>query len=380
MAKTKSPAMRLEGENYNDHCDAGRRIDVTVIVVSFNTREMTVECLRSIIAETHTASFEVIVVDNNSHDGSPEAIRREFPQFTLVALKENIGFARANNIAAARACGRRILLLNPDTLVLDGAIDRLMRFADETPSYQVWGGRTVYSDRTLNPKSCWRRITLWSLACSTLGLSRLFPNSAILNFEAYGGWERDTVRHVDIVTGCFFLIDRQLWQRLGGFDPAFFMYGEEADLCHRARQLGARPAITPTATIVHYVGASDTIFLEKRVKVLKGRMTLIRKHFNPLRYRIARVLQLSVPLTRWLGYRLLAVFLSNRSDLDRLADDWQAIWRRRREWKSRIRHKYSIARISPADGALLNGLRALREISFGCEFVILKLVNVDPKD
>ena len=335
----------------NVHIDAGRELDLTIIVVSFNTRDLTLACLHSIVAETHSTSFEVIIIDNNSQDGSAEAIKRQFPQFRLITLGENIGFARANNIAAAQARGRRILLLNPDTLILDNAIDRLLAFADETPSYRVWGGRTVFADGSLNPASCWRRITIWNLACSAFGLSYIAPNSSILNAESYGGWKRDTIRHVDIVTGCLFLIDRELWVQLRGFDPAFFMYGEEADLCHRARLVGAHPAITPSATIVHYGYASATDTVERRVKTLKGRMTLVRKHFSPFNYKLARALQLLVPVTRWYAFRIGAR-LFNRPDLHQLADDWRSIWWRRKEWSSGY-EMTTHAAIQPLDENLL---------------------------
>ena len=238
---------------------------------------MTLACLRSVIAQAATARYELIVLDNASTDGSAAAIRAEFPDILLIALDENIGFARANNMAALHARGRRLLLLNPDTVILDHAIDRLHAFAEGRPDCGIWGGRTVFADGRLNPASCWGRATLWSIFCLAFGLTRM-RGSRLFNPEGYGGWRRDTVRAVDIVTGCFFLIDRALWQRCGGFDPVFFMYGEEADLCIRARRFGARPAITPTATIIHHGGASEPDRAEQRIKVLAGRISLMRRH------------------------------------------------------------------------------------------------------
>src|SRR5690606_35725860 len=118
--------------------------------------------------------------------------------------------------------------------------------------------------------------------CVATGLSSLFRGSSLFNPEGYGGWKRDTVREVDIVSGCFFLIRRELWERLGGFDPAFFMYGEEADLCLRARKLGARPMVTPEATIVHYGGASERVRADKMVRLLQAKALLIRRHWGPV--------------------------------------------------------------------------------------------------
>jgi GT2 family glycosyltransferase len=306
-------------------------IDLSIIIISFNTRDMTLECLRSIRAETKDVSFEIIVVDNNSKDDSAAAIETEFPEIRLMALKENIGFARANIFAVKEARGRKVLLLNPDTVVLDRAIDRLVAFADEAPSCRIWGGRTLNKDRSLNPSSCWRRMTLWSLACHAFSLSHFFPHSALFNPEAYGGWDRSSVRNVDIVSGCFFLIDRDLWDELDGFDPAFFMYGEEADLCLRARQLGARPTVTPSATIVHYGGASTISTLEQRLLLLKGKATLMNQHWQPISRRLGRVLFLLSALIRWGSYRL-ASLLIGRPGLSSAAAEWRAVWQRREEW------------------------------------------------
>ena len=312
-------------------CGQTEAIDLSIIVVSFNTRVMTLECLRSVQAETRDIEFEIIVVDNDSPDGSAAAIKAGFPDVSLIALKENIGFAPANILAAKTARGRRLLLLNPDTVVLDRAVDRLVEFANETPSCGIWGGRTLFGDRSLNPCSCWRSMSLWSLACSTFGLAYLAPNSPIFSSESYGGWNRDSVRHVDIVTGCLFLIDRSLWDELKGFDPVFFMYGEEADLCHRARELGARPIVTPRATIIHYGGASTVSTSKQQLLLLKGKVTLLNRHWRPLSRQLGRVLFLLGALVRWWAYRL-ASLLSGRPDFKTTAATWRMMWQRRREW------------------------------------------------
>jgi GT2 family glycosyltransferase len=304
-------------------------IDLSIIIISFNTRVMTLECLRSVQAETKDVTFEIIVVDNNSPDGSAAAIEIEFPDVRLTALKENVGFGRANILAIKTARGRRVLLLNPDTVVLDRAIDRLVAFANESSSCRIWGGRTLNGDRTLNPSSCWRRMTLWSLVCESFGLVHLFSRSFIFNPEAYGGWDRGSVRNVDIVSGCFFLIDRDLWDQLEGFNPAFFMYGEEADLCLRARKFGARPIVTPSATIVHYGGASTISTLEQRMLLLKGKATLVSQHWGPISRALGRALFLVGVLIRWGSYRLASRL---RPRLNSAAAEWKSIWLRREEW------------------------------------------------
>ena len=304
---------------------------LTVIVVSYNTRAMTLECLASLRAETR-ADFETIVVDNASTDGSAEAIAEEFPEMDLLAETANHGFAGANNLAARRARGEYLLLLNPDTVVLDGAVDRLLAFARANPRALIWGGRTLYGDGSLNPASCWGRMTLWNLFCRASGLTGVFPRSELFNSEAYGGWDRSTERAVDIVTGCFLMIRRGTWEALGGFDPAFFMYGEEADLCLRARALGAAPRVTPEAEIVHYGGAADTVRADKMVRLLSGKISLIDRHFPAWRRPLARALFQAWPLSRMIATRALGA-VTGREDLRASAASWSEIWARRAEWR-----------------------------------------------
>jgi GT2 family glycosyltransferase len=253
--------------------------EVSIIVVSYGTRDMTLACLDSIVRETVGLSYEVIVVDNASTDGSAEAIATRFPDFRLLAETENLGFAAANNFAARHANGKYILLLNPDTIVLDHAVERLVAFAKRRPQAGIWGGRTLFGDRSLNATSCWAKLSFWNLFCSGVGLAMVFPNSPVFNSGSYGGWNRDTEREVDVVTGCLLLIERVLWDRLGGFDKDFFMYGEDADLCLRAAALGLRPAITPDATIVHYGGATEQDSARKIKRVLAAKARLIGKFF-----------------------------------------------------------------------------------------------------
>ena len=126
-------------------------------------------------------------------------------------------------------------MLNSDTLIMDGAIDRLLAFAAERPDAKIWGGRTLLGNRTLDPASCWRRMTLWSVFCRTFGLAAAFPNSNLFNAEGYGGWDRSTEREVDIVTGCFLLIEKELWQRLRGFDPRFLRTARSGSVPARRR-------------------------------------------------------------------------------------------------------------------------------------------------
>lgn len=136
--------------------------DVSIIVVNWNTRDLVLPCIASIYHETTKSSFELVVVDNNSSDGSTAAIMERFPDTPLIALKSNIGFAAACNMATEQARGRYILLMHADTLITDGAIDRLVSFANCMPEARIWGGRSRFPDGSLNPASCAARLTPWA--------------------------------------------------------------------------------------------------------------------------------------------------------------------------------------------------------------------------
>jgi GT2 family glycosyltransferase len=205
----------------------------------------------------------------------------------------------------------------------------MVAFADAHPEGGIWGGRTLFGDGSLNPSSCWRQMTIWGLICGALGLRSLWRNSPVFNPEGYGGWKRDGARPIDIVTGCFLLITKALWDELGGFDPAFFMYGEDADLCLRAAKRGYCPMITPDATIVHYGGRSERSKPDKIIRLLRARQMLIRRHWNAAAAPVGLALLKASILSRRIMHAIAP--RSAGSEEQRLGK-WASVWRRRGEW------------------------------------------------
>lgn len=309
-----------------------KKVDLTVIIVSYNTKILTLKCLETLFESTKNTSFHTVVFDNASVDGSADAIALAYPEVELIRSQENLGFAKANNLVAEMATTDWLLLLNPDTEVYSGSIDRLMEFSKKKPNAGITGGRTVFPDGSLNISSCWQRITAWSLFCQAFGLSFIFPKSQLFNPEAMVSWRRDTVREVDIVVGCFFMIQRSLWTKLGGFDLRYFMYGEEADLCLRAAKIGFQPMITPDAEIMHLVGASTSVRAEKQILVAKARATLIRDHWSKLQVPIGLAFMWIWGGSRTIISRLLAIIPSDTNR--KRAENWRMIWSRRRDWLS----------------------------------------------
>lgn len=298
--------------------------EVTIIIVSYNTRELTLRAVQTLLDNSPGVAMRVVMLDNASHDGSFEAVRDRFPQVECIANPENVGFARANNLVAKTVTSPYVCLLNPDTETHADAIGNLLAFAKTHPEAGIVGGRTVFPDGSLNPTSCAGAFSAWALACQTVGLHRRFPHSPLFNSEALGGWQRDTVRQVDIVHGCLLLMPTELWKRLGGFDTRYFMYGEDADLCLRARALGFRPMFTPDAQIMHVAGASTKVRADKTCLVMKAKATMIRAHWPPW--------------TRRMGIALLAAWAWARGLRGALHHDPEerqrllTIYRRRHDW------------------------------------------------
>ncbi|SEA63810.1 glycosyltransferase family 2 protein [Rubrimonas cliftonensis] len=301
-------------------------VDVSIIVVNFRTPEMTVEAVRSVGENAGEGfSYEIILMDNGSGDGSAEALRAAFPELDVMALEENVGFARANNIGAERARGEYILFLNPDTLVRPGAVAALLAFARRRPEGGAWGGRTVFADGALNPSSVARFVTPATMLMRAVGLSHLFPRSAWLNPEIYPGWRRDSEREVDVLFFCFVLMRTEVWRRLGGFDRRFFMFCEDDDLCWRLRQAGLPRLFTPEAAIVHYGGASTTHRPGRIVAINRARLQWVDRHWRPVARATARLA---------LGGGVAARALFERLFHGRRTPTWGEVWARRSEWLS----------------------------------------------
>lgn len=278
--------------------------EVSIILVSYNTRDYILAAIDAVYAQTSKVSFELIVVDNDSKDGSLEAINEKFPEVITYNSGANLGFAGGVQYGVKRSSGNYILLLNPDTEVVEGAIDKLVGFAKDKPQNGIWGGITLDSDLGIDTRNAWSRHDFLSLLFTALGISKIFSKSCFFNKYNYGCWDRTTVKEVDIISGCFFLITRDVWNELGGLDPAFFMYAEEADLCIRAKRAGYQPIITPDSKLVHVNGVSHSHFSNKLIMLLRGKSELIMRHDSPLIQPLYKGLLLLYVFNKLLASRL----------------------------------------------------------------------------
>lgn len=299
--------------------------EVSVILVSYNTSSYIRRALESLFRETQLTSIEVIVVDNASSDDSVAMIRQFFPQVTLIESGANLGFAGGVQLGAKQAAGKYLLLLNPDTVIINAAVDRLLHFAKLHPANGIWSGVTLNNDMSLNTQHAWSKPTLHDLLYSALGLSKLFSKTCVFNSANYGCWKRDTVKEVDIVSGCFFLTTRELWDKLGGLDASFFMYAEEADYCLRAKTLGYQPIVTPDARIIHHGGVSHSHFSGKQIKLLKGKVELVNRHVTAWQRPAYKALLYLYVLNKFALHTLFKPRSAQRRE-------WQIIFAQRADW------------------------------------------------
>lgn len=263
---------------------------VSIIIVSWNTRDALRDCLKSVFKQTKGGSFEAIVIDNASSDGSAQMVKQEFPQVILIENIDNRGFAAANNQGMLIAQGRYILLLNPDTVILDQAIDKTIKFAEENPDAAVIGVRNDDKDGQLTP-NCFMFASVQNLIISLLGLHRLFPKNRLFGRERLTWWNYLSVKEVDVVAGCFMLVHREALSQVGGLDERYFMYGEEMDWCWRFKKAGWKVLYYPDARIIHYGGLSASQNpQEMRKELQRSFLLFIERRQGKMARIIARIL------------------------------------------------------------------------------------------
>lgn len=286
---------------------------VSIVIVNWNTRDILNECLTSISDQT-TLSHEVIVVDNASTDGSADMVRNEHPDVHLIANEANNGFAAANNQGLAVATGQKLLLLNPDTIVMDHAIDVMSIWLDQHPDVGCVGCQ-VYQDEQTIQRTGFAEPSPLNLAIVEFGLQRLAKVSKRFATPEYSGWDRKTQRDVDVVSGMFMLVPRHVFDKVGPLDDAFFVYSEEADWCKRIRNAGWRCVFAPEARILHLDGGSkSTSQIKSRmfVQMQKSKMIYVRKHHGKGGAFVTRLVFLTSAALRGAIFGVLGLVRNNK--------------------------------------------------------------------
>ena len=256
-------------------------IDVSIVIVSFNTRDVTRECLEHVRMHAAAVRHEVLVVDNASADGSADMVAAEFPEAHLIRSDENRGFAGGNNPAMKIARGRYILLLNSDAFLAGGALEKTLQYLDDHPNIGVLGCKLTDPDGTMQASARMLPGPLNKILHIT-GLAARFPGSKFFGRVDYTWWDHSEPRTVGWVVGAYFLIRRETMENIGGLDERYFLYFEEIDYCLTARRAGWEVVFYPHAEIVH-IGGQSTVKVPGKISA-KGRQMISIRLTSEFRY------------------------------------------------------------------------------------------------
>ena len=249
---------------------------LSIVIVSWNTKDLLEGCLRSVYAFPLDQPFEVWVVDNHSKDESAAMVQSKFPQVELIASEENLGFAGGNNRAIPYCQGDYVLLLNPDTEVKPNALNELVSFMDAHPEAGAGGSRLLNADSTLQP-SCHPMPTLPREFWRMFYLDKLIP------YGSYdmSKWDLEQPREVDVLMGASLLLRKTVLDTIGLLDESYFMYSEEVDLCFRLQKAGWLLYWVPQSQVVHYWGQSaKQVLAEMFLQLYRGKLRFFRKHYS----------------------------------------------------------------------------------------------------
>ena len=278
-------------------------MDLSIIIVNWNTRDLLKACLRSVYAETRGLTFEVFVVDNASTDGSPEMVRTEFPQVRLIQNNVNVGFAKANNQAIALSKGRYILLLNPDTLLRDNAFSRMVHFLRSHPDIGALGCKILTSEGKIDLRGAKGFPSLLGEFFELTRLSYRFPRSKFFGNYLMTYWDHEDSREVDVLSGACLMIRREALEQVGLFDERFFLYGAEVDWYYRLKRMGWKVFYYSEAEIIH-IGSQSTRQLGEKMGLerFRSRYRLFCKHKGKGYARAYKALLCLVTVIKVLGF------------------------------------------------------------------------------
>lgn len=266
-------------------------MNLSIIIVSFNTKDLVLGCLKSIYVgyagDFAKKQFEVIVIDNASKDGTVTQVKKEFPQVKLLITQENLGFAKANNKGVEIAKGDTILFLNPDTKVPENTLTLVLKYLNDNSQVGIATCKVVMANGELDD-ACHRGFpTPWRALTYFTGLAKLFPNSLLFNGYHLGYQNMDEIHEIDSCVGAFLMIKREVGEKLGWFDEDYFWYGDDLDLCYRAKQIGFKVMFVPTVSMVHFKGAASG--LKKHSEHLSQADSETKKLATYARFEVMRI-------------------------------------------------------------------------------------------
>jgi N-acetylglucosaminyl-diphospho-decaprenol L-rhamnosyltransferase len=256
-------------------------LQLSIIIVNYNVKYFLEQCLCSVIKAVKNIDAEILVVDNNSADGSKEFFSGRFPQAKFLWKNENTGFAKANNEALQSATGDKILFLNPDTIVPEDCFEKCLAFFSTAPHIGALGVRMIDGNGNYLPESKRGFPSFFTSFCKISGLTKLFPHSKLFADYYLAHLPENEINEADVLSGAFIMADKKALDKTGGFDEIFFMYAEDIDLSYRIKKAGFKNYYFPQTTILHFKGESTRKDSVEYVRNFYGAMLLfIKKHYR----------------------------------------------------------------------------------------------------
>jgi GT2 family glycosyltransferase len=227
-------------------------MDLSIIIVNWNSAAFVRSCLKSIYANTHGVSLEIVVVDNASYDGCDELVKKEFPEVRFIQNTQNEGFARANNLGFSHSRGRNLLFLNPDTEVVGPALVTMLTFLEATADAGIVGARLLNSDGSVQTSCIQRFPTILNHLLDSEWLRQRYPKASLWGMRPLFEDNKGAPVGVEVIVGACLMIKRRVFEMVSGFTPDYFMYGEDADLCYKAKRAGWMVCYLGSASVVHH--------------------------------------------------------------------------------------------------------------------------------
>jgi GT2 family glycosyltransferase len=278
---------------------------LSIVIVTWNCKKYIAECLDSLRSHAQDPQVEIIVVDNASWDGTPEFIRETHPNVLLIESKENLGFAKGNNVGLRKTTGEYICLINPDVRVFEGCIEKMLEYMKENPRIGLLGPRMIAPDGK-SYRSYMGAPTLWRLFCRALALDDLFPQSKLFAGFLMSYFKRDQIAEVDILNGWFWMTRRAAFNEVGPLEETLFMYGDDLDWSKRYRDAGWNVVYFPVAESLHHGGATTARApIRFSVEMQKANFQYWQKNYG----RASQLVYLAIiwihQMSRVAGYSLL---------------------------------------------------------------------------
>ncbi|OGH39327.1 MAG: hypothetical protein A3B44_02295 [Candidatus Levybacteria bacterium RIFCSPLOWO2_01_FULL_38_21] len=293
-------------------------MDLSIIIISYNTKDFLKKCTSSIKRTTKNLNYEIIVVDNASLDNSLNMLKEQFPEVITIASKENIGFSKANNLGVEKSKGKYILFLNPDTVVYKETLLNMVKFMDGHKDVGAATCKLVMPNGKLDDASHRGFPNPWNSFCYFSGLSKMFPSSKLFGGYNLSWLNLSKTHEIDACAGAFMIVRREAGEKIGWWDEDYFFYGEDLEFCFRLKEAGWKIYFVPSISVLHYKGVSGgikkvskeitTANIETKKRATAWRFDAMeifyRKHYqNKYPFFLTWLVNLGINLKRWIALK-----------------------------------------------------------------------------